>query len=91
MKKILSSVLAIIMLFAICSCGGAGTGGVNTPKGITIGGCVVEYEGFEFLEVDGEDVIAIDYTFTNNNEYATSRRSPSMPNSSTQKRTASNR
>lgn len=72
MKKILSSVLAIIMLFAICSCGGAGTGGVNTPKGITIGGCVVEYEGFEFLEVDGEDVIAIDYTFTNNNEHATS-------------------
>ncbi|MBE6572483.1 MAG: DUF5067 domain-containing protein [Ruminococcaceae bacterium] len=79
MKKIFCVLLATIMLFALCACNKSEKSNspdkndvTETPDGMVIGGCVIRYNDFELLNDEGVDVIAINYTFTNNNDYATS-------------------
>lgn len=69
MKKIITSMLVVIMLFALISCGGGGT--VSTKKTLTVGDFVFEFTGHELTkDAYGTDVVLLTYNFTNNSAEA---------------------
>ena len=70
MKKIISLLLVSLMVLALVSCGGGGGGASQNQKvKFNIDDYVVEYKGFELLkDNDGNDAIAVNYSFTNNSE-----------------------
>ena len=69
MKRIISLLLTVFMIFALVSCGGGGTTSQNQKVKFNIDDYVVEYKGYELVtDDDGKDAIAVNYSFTNNSE-----------------------
>ena len=71
MKKIISVLLATIMVFAMASCGG-GSGTVKDKNLIEIDDYAIKYIDHELITYEGDDVLVVNYQFTNNSQAATS-------------------
>ena len=69
MKRILSALLTVFMIFTLASCGGGGGASQKQNVKFNIDDYVVEYKGYELVtDDDGKDAIAVNYRFTNNSE-----------------------
>lgn len=75
MKKIITILLAVFMVFTLVSCGG-GSGKQTDPNTFEIDEYVFKYMGYEIIQDEFmdevSDVIAITYNFTNNSDEPTS-------------------
>lgn len=64
MKKVLSLMLVMLMVFALASCSG---GASEDPNLVTIGDYKAVYTGCEITkDYDGDDAIIINFDYTNN-------------------------
>ena len=67
MKRLFTALLVVLMVVALCSCGGGGP--VTRPEILTVGDYEFVFNGYELTkDAYGTDVVLITYNFTNNSD-----------------------